>query len=53
MADARKCHLMKFGSKLAFDEKEDLAFFQSQGFGQKTVTRQFQSRLKELTKPLL
>jgi hypothetical protein len=53
MPDARKCHLMKFGAKLAFDEKEDLAFFQSQGFGQKTVVRQFQSRLKELTQPLL
>jgi hypothetical protein len=52
MPEARKCHLMKFGSKLVFEEKEDLKFFQSQGFQLKTVVRQFQSRLKELTKPL-
>jgi len=50
--DARKCHLMKFGSKLVFEEKEDLKFFQSQGFQLKTVVRQFQSRLKELVSPL-
>lgn len=53
MADARKCHLMKFGSKLVFEEKEDLRFFQTQGFQLKTVVRHFQSRLKELNKPLL
>jgi hypothetical protein len=53
MPEARKCHLMKFGSKLVFEEREDLKFFQSQGFQLKTVTRQFQSRLKELTRPLL
>jgi len=52
MPEARKCHLMKFGSKLVFEEKEDLKFFQSQGFQLKTVVRQFQSRLKELTSPL-
>lgn len=52
MPDARKCHLMKFGSKLVFEEKDDLNFFQSQGFQLKTVTRQFQSRLPELTRPL-
>lgn len=52
MPDARKCHLMKFGSKLVFEDKEDLKFFQSQGFQLKTVLRQFQSRLKELTRPL-
>jgi len=52
MTDARKCHLMKFGSKLVFEEKEDLKFFQSQGFQLKTVVRQFQSRLKELVSPL-
>ncbi len=52
MQDARKCHLMKFGSKLVFEDKNDLKFFQSQGFQLKTVVRQFQSRLKELTAPL-
>lgn len=52
MPEARKCHLMKFGSKLVFEEKEDLKFFQSQGFQLKTVVRQFQSRLKELVSPL-
>lgn len=52
MPEARKCHLMKFGSKLVFEDKEDLKFFQSQGFQLKTVVRQFQSRLPELTAPL-
>ena len=52
MSDARKCHLMKFGSKLVFEDKEDLKFFQSQGFQLKTVVRSFQSRLKELSTPL-
>lgn len=52
MQEARKCHLMKFGSKLVFEDKEDLKFFQSQGFQLKTVVRQFQSRLKELACPL-
>lgn len=52
MPDARKCHLMKFGSKLVFEDKEDLKFFQSQGFQLKTVARQFQSRVKELKQPL-
>lgn len=52
MQDARKCHLMKFGSKLVFEDRNDLKFFQSQGFQLKTVVRQFQSRLKELTAPL-
>jgi hypothetical protein len=52
MQDARKCHLMKFGSKLVFEEKEDLKFFQSQGFQLKTVVRSFQSRLKELVRPI-
>lgn len=52
MPEARKCHLMKFGSKLVFEDKEDLKFFQSQGFQLKTVVRQFQSKLKELVSPL-
>lgn len=52
MPEARKCHLMKFGSKLVFEEKEDLKFFQAQGFQLKTVVRQFQSRLKTLSHPL-
>lgn len=53
MPDARKCHLMKFGSKLVFEDKGDLKFFQSQGFQLKTVSRQFQSRIPELTRPIV
>jgi len=52
MEGARKCHLMKFGNKLTFEDKNDLKFFQSQGFGFKTVVRRFKSRLKELSTPL-
>lgn len=52
MPEARKCHLMKFGSKLVFEDKKDLEFFQSQGFPPKTVVRHFYSRLKGLEAPL-
>ncbi len=52
MPEARKCHLMKFGSKLVFEEKDDLKFFQAQGFQLKTVVRQFQSQLKKLQMPI-
>jgi hypothetical protein len=52
MPGARKCHLMKFGTKLIFEEKEDLKFFLSQGFQMKTILRQFHSRLKELNKAI-
>ncbi len=48
----RKCHLTKFGKKLTFEDKSDLIFFQSQGFGFKTVGRKFKSQLKELSYPL-
>jgi hypothetical protein len=50
--EARKCHLMKFGLKLTFDDKRDLSFFQSQGFSFKTVGRKFKTHLKELSHPL-
>lgn len=53
MPDARKCHMMKFGSKLVFEEKEDLTFFLSQGFQQKTISRAFYSRLPGLKEALL
>lgn len=52
MPEARKCHLMKFGSKLVFEEKEDLNFFESQGFQLKTVIREFKSYLSDLKNPL-
>jgi hypothetical protein len=52
MPEARKCHLMKFGSKIVFEEKEDLKFFIAQGFQQKTVLREFRSYLKELRNPV-
>lgn len=52
MPDARKCHLMKFGSKLVFEDKNDLRFFQDQGFQHKTVTHSFYSRLESLTRPV-
>lgn len=52
MPNARKCHLLKFGSKLSFEDKSDLQFFQSQGFQYKTLVTQFTSQLKELSHPL-
>lgn len=52
MPEMRKCHMMKFGSKLVFEDKEDLKFFQSQGFQLKTVVRQYQSKVPELVRPL-
>jgi hypothetical protein len=50
--EARKCHLLKFGSKLVFENKNDLTFFLEQGFQMKTVTQSFQSKLPALTQPL-
>lgn len=52
MKDARKCHMMKFGAKLVFEDKEDLEFFKDQGFQLKTVTQTFSSTLLGLTKPV-
>lgn len=52
MPEARKCHMLKFGTKLVFDEKEDLKFFQEQGFKFKTISQNFSSRLANVTKPL-
>ncbi|HXH73494.1 MAG TPA: hypothetical protein VNJ08_00915 [Bacteriovoracaceae bacterium] len=52
MPDARKCHLMRFGAKLVFEEKADLLFFQDQGFQLKTITQSFHSRLKGLDRPV-
>jgi hypothetical protein len=52
MPEARKCHLLKFGSKLVFEDKEDLKFFQDQGFQYKTVTHSFSSKLPNLPDPL-
>jgi len=48
MSSARKCHMMKFGAKLHFEDKEDLSFFQDQGFTSKTVQYSFTSRLTKL-----
>lgn len=52
MPDARKCHMLNAGSKLVFDEKEDLKFFQDQGFQYKTVIQSFSSKLPNITNPL-
>lgn len=52
MNEARKCHMLNSGTKLVFDEKEDLKFFQEQGFQYKTVTHSFASKLPILTRPL-
>jgi hypothetical protein len=52
MPEARKCHMLKFGTKLVFDEKEDLKFFQEQGFQFKTICHSFLSKLANVTKPL-
>jgi hypothetical protein len=49
---ARKFHLMKFGTKLIFENPEDFKIFKSQGFQLKTIERHFQSRLMELKSPL-
>ncbi|MBA2405689.1 MAG: hypothetical protein H0V66_13010 [Bdellovibrionales bacterium] len=52
MPDARKCHMLNSGTKLVFDEKEDLKFFQEQGFQFKTITQSFVSKLPNVTKPV-
>ncbi len=52
MPEARKCHMLKFGTKLVFDEKEDLKFFQEQGFQFKTVIQSFSSKIPNFTMPL-
>lgn len=52
MPNARKCHLLKFGSKLSFNEREDLRFFESQGFNLKTVNHEFKTRLPGHKQPL-
>lgn len=52
MPEARKCHMLKFGTKLVFDEKDDLRFFQEQGFQFKTVLQTFASKLPNLQKPV-
>lgn len=50
MSEARKCHMINAGKKLSFDEKEDLKFFQEQGFQFKTITQLFLSKLPNLNK---
>lgn len=52
MPDSRKCHLMKHGSKIVFEDKTDLDFFQHQGFSMKTITQSFHSRLKGMERPV-
>jgi hypothetical protein len=48
MSDARKCHLIKDGKKLSFSEKEEMIFYQEQGFQMKTLTQSFYSKIPEL-----
>lgn len=50
--ESRKCHLMKHGSKLVFEDKADLAFFQDQGFNMKTINHSFHSKLKGMDRPV-
>jgi len=52
MPEARKCHMMKFGQKLIFDDKEDLKFFQIQNFQSKTIQESFYSTLEKLNAPV-
>jgi hypothetical protein len=52
MPQAKKFHLMKFGQKLVFEDKSDMLFLQNQGFGTKTLSEQFYSRIKDLKRPL-
>jgi len=51
MPEARKCHIMKNGGKLLFEEKEDLKFFQEQGFQFRTITQNFSSKISNFTRP--
>jgi hypothetical protein len=52
MPEMKKCHMLKFGEKLVFDEKEDLKFFLEQGFQYKTILHSFASKLDNLPHPL-
>ena len=52
MEETKKCHLLKSGKKYAFETKNEMAFYLSQGFGVKTVVRKFKSHIKELSIPL-
>lgn len=52
MPDSRRCHLLKHGEKMRFDDKTELSFFLDQGFQAKTVVEQFTSNLPGLDRPL-
>lgn len=46
---ARRCHIMKSGVKLTFNDKKDLEYFTLQGFQTKEVLEVFYSSLEGLT----
>lgn len=52
MKEARKCHLIKEGKKLSFDQKEEMQFYQEQGFQMKTLSKTFFSKIPELSRPV-
>lgn len=48
MPEGRKCHLLKNGNKLKFEDRRDLEFFLKQGFQSVTITENFSTKLPEL-----
>ncbi len=50
--EARRCHIMKSGTKLTFTDKKELEYFTLQGFQTKEVSEIFYSRLEGLTSPV-
>ncbi len=45
MPEARRCHLLKNGSRFQFMNRDDAHFFEDQGFQLKTLVRSFSSKL--------
>lgn len=52
MPEARRCHMIKNGERMLSEDKEDLSFFQAQGFTTKSVIKTFSSRLNGMDKPV-
>ena len=52
MPEGRKCHLLRNGNKLKFEDKKDLEFFTKQGFQSVTITENFSSKLTEINHPV-
>lgn len=50
--EARRCHLMKNGEKLFYQDKDDVQFILDQGFTTKTISTFFSSEIPGLESPL-